>query len=136
MTRPDFSGTWRFNPAASSLQIAAPDDTIFVIDHRDPAFSVLRTHVKAGRRDTFSLDLTTDGQVTVLRRENLQLRAQAEWDGDCLVFATDLVRDGEAGRNVVRYTMTPDRRSIRADERFRSASLNYDNVWALDKVSD
>ncbi len=30
-TKPDFSGTWKFNPAKSRLEIAPPTRTIFVI---------------------------------------------------------------------------------------------------------
>lgn len=44
------------------------------------------------------------------------------------------MRAGEAATNIVRYTLSTDHKSFVADERFRSASLNYDNVWIMDKV--
>lgn len=132
--KPDFSGTWRFNPTASSLQIAAPDDTIFVITHQEPRLSLSRTHVIGDQRDTFSLELTTDGQEVLLDKESFQLRARAGWDGESLVFRADVVRAGEEGTNLVRYTLADDRNSIVAVERFRSRSMNYDNVWMLDRL--
>jgi hypothetical protein len=42
--KPDFSGTWIFNPAKSKLEIDPPTKSIFVIEHRDPKFSLSRTH--------------------------------------------------------------------------------------------
>ena len=61
MKGPDFSGTWAFNAATSRLQIPAPDSSEFAIEHRDPHFRLTRTLVMQGQRDTFSINLTTDG---------------------------------------------------------------------------
>lgn len=61
MPKPNFTGTWKFNPANSVLQIPAPDATVFVIDHREPVLRISRTHIVGEKQDTFSLDLTTDG---------------------------------------------------------------------------
>jgi hypothetical protein len=135
MAKPDFSGTWTFNPARSALQIAAPDATVFVIEHREPSLRIARTHVKGETRDTFSLDLTTDGQEVIKNSGDLSLAARAYWEHDTLVFETRVVRAGNAGTNVVRYRMAADRMSFVADERFRSAVMNYDNVWVMERTA-
>lgn len=114
------------------LQIPAPDGTLFVIDHREPLLRISRTHTVGEKRDTFSLDLTTDGQEVSVSRDDVQLDARAYWDGDTLVFDARLVRAGEEATNSVRYTLSTDRLSFVAEERFRSASLNYDNVWIME----
>jgi uncharacterized protein (TIGR00369 family) len=134
MPKPDFTGTWTFNPAKSVLQIPAPDATVFAVDHREPALRISRTHIVGEKQDTFSLDLTTDGREVAVDRADVRLRARAYWDGDTLVFDTTLVRAGEEATNVVRYTLSSDRRAFVAEERFRSASLNYDNIWTLDRA--
>jgi hypothetical protein len=134
MAKPDLSGTWRFNHAKSTLQIPAPDETIFIIDHRDPVLRLTRTHVSGESRDTFSIDLTTDGAEVTAERGDLQLVSYGSWDGEVLVFDTRLRRGGVEGTNIVRYTLAPDGRSITADERFRSEAMNYDNVWVLEKA--
>jgi hypothetical protein len=54
VAKPNFSGTWRFNPAKSALQISPPDATVFVIEHREPALRVARTHITGGKSDTFT----------------------------------------------------------------------------------
>jgi hypothetical protein len=133
MSRPDFSGTWRFNPARSVLQIPAPDSTLFVIDHREPLFRLSRTHVIGGKSDSFALDLTTDGQEVTLERGDLLLRARAYWDGDTLVFDSRLVRGGESATNVVRYRLGEAGDSFVAEESFRGEHLSYDNTWVLER---
>jgi len=134
MPKPNFSGTWRFNPGKSVLQIMPPDSTLFVIDHREPLLRISRTHVVGGESDTFTLDLTTDGREVTLERGDLRLRARAHWDDATLVFDTKVIRSGEEGANLVRYGLAPNLESLIAEERFRSKTLNYDNTWVLDKV--
>jgi len=132
--KPNFTGTWIFNHAKSKLEIAAPDETIFVIDHRDPVFRISRTHVARERRDTFTLDLTTDGQTVLADRGSLRLRSSAHWEGNTLVFDTSFTRSGEDATNVVRYDLVDNGRSLIAEESFRSRSMNYNNVWVLDQI--
>ena len=127
--KPDFSGTWKFDPSRSALQIAPPDETVFVIVHREPVFRLTRTHVFGDRRDTFSLELSTDGRETVLDHGDLRIRARAYWDGDTLAFDSRIARAGEEATNEVRYTLSADRGTFVAEERFRSGSLDHDNTW-------
>lgn len=134
MAKPDFIGTWEFNPAKSALQIAAPDSTIFTIDHREPRLHLARTHVAGQSRDTFEMDLATDGSETQLTKDDLQLRSRAHWDGDTLVFETVLMRGGEEATNIVRYTLDSSDQSFVAEERFRSRKLSYDNRWVMDRM--
>jgi hypothetical protein len=134
MPKPDFTGTWRFNPAQSVLQIKAPDSTEFIIEHREPALRISRTHTVGEERDTFSLALTTDGREVAADRGELKVRCRAYWDGDTLVFDSRLIGAGEEATNVVRYTLANGGQSFRAEERFRSRALNYDNLWVLDRV--
>lgn len=115
------------------LQITAPDSTEFVIKHREPALQISRTHIVGEKRDTFSIDLTTDGQEVSVDRGDLQICCRAYWDGDTLAFDSKLIRAGEEATNVVRYALTNSGQTFRAEERFRSSSLNYDNLWILDR---
>ena len=134
MPKPNYSGTWGFNPASSALQIPAPDATTFVIDHSEPVLRISRTHIAGDKRDTFSLDLTTDGKEVSLDHDDLRLRCRAYWDGDTIVFDSKLIRAGAEATNVVRYTLTNSGKTFRAEEQFRSSTLNYDNLWILDRV--
>ncbi len=134
MPKPDLSGSWRFDRDRSTLQIPAPDDTLVVLEHREPMLRITRTHVSGGARDTFSIELTTDGKVVEVHHGDLSLAARAYWDGDTLVFDTRILRGGEEASNVVRYSVTPDGATFLAEESLRSASLDYDNTWVLDRA--
>ena len=133
MAKPDFTGTWRFNAAKSALQIPAPDENTFVVDHRDPILRLARSYVMGATRDTFGIDLTTDGRETTMDRGDVQVRARAFWEGDVLAFESTVTRGGVTGTNAVRYEMAADRRSFVARERFRSEPMDYDNVWWMDR---
>jgi len=133
MKKLNFTGIWKYNSTKSSLQIQPPDESVFVIDHRDPVFKMSRTHVVGGKRDTLELDLTTDGKEISVERGDLRFRSRTFWDGEILVFETNLVQGGKEGLNIVRYTLTESGDSLSAVERFRSKDLNYDNTWVLDK---
>ncbi len=134
MPKPDLSGRWRFNRARSALEITAPDDTLLIIEHREPAFRLTRTHVSGVHRDTFTIDLTTDGEEVLTTHGDLRLRARAYWDGETLVFDTRIATAGGEATNVVRYSLSPDGRTFFGEESLRSASLSYDNRWVLDRT--
>ena len=134
MPKPNFTGTWTWVPARSVLEIPPPDATLFVITHQEPLLGICRTHVVGDSRDTFSVDLTTDAQPIAVERSGLQMRGRAYWDGDALVFDTTIVRAGEEATNVVRYTLSGDGRTLMAEERLRSGSRNYDNLWVFERV--
>jgi hypothetical protein len=133
MMKPDFTGTWTFNPSRSSLQIPAPDSTAFMIQHNEPRFHLERTHVFEGKSDTFSIDLTTDGEVVEINHAGLVICASLLWEGETLVFESTLNRDGKQGRNIVRYKLIDNEQVFLADERFQSEELNYENRWVFDK---
>jgi hypothetical protein len=115
------------------LEIAGPDSTLFVIDHREPFLRISRTHIAAGKTDSFTIDLSTDGTPVVIDRAGAQLRARAYWDDNTLVFDTTILQGEEEASNIVRYSLDLAGKSFIAAERFRSRTLNYDNRWVLDK---
>lgn len=134
MGRPDFTGTWAFNAGKSALQIPAPESSEFIIEHREPHFRLARTLVMQGQRDTFSIDLTTDGSPFRLSHpRGFEVRGRAYWDGDVLAFDSTIGQAGQQATNEVRYRLSGDGRTLTAEERFRGRDLSYDNIWVLDR---
>lgn len=88
------------------LQIPGPDASVFVIDHREPLFRLSRTHQFRGKRDTFELDLTTDGKEVAGEHGELHFRSRVYWEDETLVFETNVLQRGEEGVNIVRYTLS------------------------------
>jgi len=131
--KPNFSGTWQFSRARSQLGIPAPDGTTLSVKHRDPIFELTRTHVTNGNAATLTLDLRTDGSETIRDFPGFSLRVWLQWDGDELVFDAIVRRGEHTGRNTVRYRIA-DPNVLIADERYRGADTNYDNVWWFDRL--
>ncbi|MEW6732759.1 MAG: hypothetical protein AB1489_15645 [Acidobacteriota bacterium] len=133
MSKPNFTGVWKFNPTKSVLQIPAPDSTIFLIEHQEPVLHISRTHIVGEKSDTFTLDLTTDGKEVILDLDDLWVQARTYWDGEILVFDTNLVRAGKEATNLVRYKLADTLDMLIAEERLQSKELSYNNIWVLDK---
>ena len=134
MIKPDFSGTWRFNPSRSLLQIPPPDSTTFIIDHREPHFRLKRTLVHGQTADTFEIDLTTDGTPVRKRHGDLDFDGRLTWDADTLVFESFVTRGVETGTNIVRYQLADQGRTFIALEEVRSPNYNHSNRWVFDRA--
>lgn len=133
MGKPNFTGTWKFNPGKSALQIPPPESTTFVIEHNEPRFHLERTHVFGGKSDTFSIELTTDGEVVEFNHEGLLIRASLQWEGTTLVFDSTVTREGEQATNQVRYKLKDKNQVFEAEERFKSKELKYENTWIFNR---
>lgn len=133
MSRPDFSGTWRFNPSKSRLQIPLPESTVFVIDHREPHFHLERTHVFGETSDTFVIDLTTDGQTVRKSHRDVQILARLYWDAQALVFNSHVIRGNEKGTNIVRYQLADQGRTFIALEELSLPDHKHTNTWVFDR---
>jgi hypothetical protein len=132
--KPDFSGTWRASFTRSKLQMPAPESTVFVIDHREPEFRLTRTHSFAGKSDTWSVILRTDGSETVREEPGRTLRLRLRWQGDALRFSVRLALPGGLGSDDVRYTLSADGRTLTAREKYRDPGHAWDNLWVLERV--
>jgi hypothetical protein len=133
MAKPDFTGIWKFNRSRSSLQIPEPDSTTFVIEHREPRFRLCRTHVVGGNSDTFSIELTADGEQVVCNHGGLEIQARLRWERDTLVFDSELAREGTRATNVVRYRLGDAGQTLVAEESLRSAQHSHENTWVCDR---
>ncbi len=131
--KPDFSGSWLVNRAKSVLHIHAPDSTSFFINHHEPIFGLQRTHTVGETKDDFAIRLNIGGETITTSHRDLNISARAYWDGNVLVFHSDIMKGHEEGTNIVRYELSDDGRTIIADEDFRSSTLNYTNRWVLEK---
>ena len=129
--RPDFSGTWEYDPERSTLQIDRPERATVTIEHKEPHLRFSRTLVVRGEPHSLTIDLTTDGREHELHIDLGDIRARLDWEGAALVFDTLLARAGKTATNVVRYELSRDGLTLTARERFRSQDLDYDNVWVM-----
>ncbi|OGD11985.1 MAG: hypothetical protein A2Y86_01795 [Candidatus Aminicenantes bacterium RBG_13_62_12] len=130
---PDFSGVWNLNLKESLLQIPPPDSGIFRIEHKDPVFHLSRTFVRAGREDTWEIEITTDGKEAVQEGKTETFRGRLTWQGDDLFLDSTISIGARTATNKVAYHLSNDGRRLTATESFRGPRLKYDNVWVFDK---
>lgn len=131
--KPDFSGTWKFDPERSSLQITPPDASTFVIEHDDPHWRLERTHVFGGKSDTLTLELTTDGGLVTSTIDGWQRRARMHWEDRTLVLDSMTSRGEQVTTVVVRYKLEDDGRTFIAEEHLERGRESHDNLWVFEK---
>lgn len=132
-TLPDFSGIWRLDASRTVLQTPSPDSSVFTIEHREPRFHLSRIHYFGEESDTFSINLTTDGVEMEHGYPNFQLKGRAYWDGEVLVFDSQLMMDGDSGTNVVRYSLADNGRTFMADEHQVMGQISHENKWVFER---
>ena len=130
---PNFTGTWFFNSAKSRLEIPSPDSTIFIIDHQEPVVRVFRTHARAGTLDTATVTLRTDSSEIRMELRGAQITSRSWWEGRELVFWSALARGDQRASQVVRYSLSDDRRTFTAIETVDAGAASHVNRWIFDR---
>ncbi len=130
---PDLSGTWVLSHARSSLEIAAPDSSIFVIDHVGPTLAARRTHVLDGVVNVVETSLTADSVLRTVRVGELEIPTRVYWDGAVLVLDQAWSQGGVDVTNLVRYTLVDGGETLIADESMRAGPSGHHNVWTFER---
>jgi hypothetical protein len=131
LSKPDFSGSWVLDLSRSSLEIAPPDSSIFVIEHDDPDLVGRRTHYLGGVSDASSAQLTTDSVLAAVRAGDLEIPTRVYWDGHVLVLDQAWTRGDVRITNLVRYTLEDGGQTLIADERMSADGDTHHNVWVF-----
>ena len=134
--RPDFSGTWRFDPAKSGLEMNAPTSSLFVIEHQDPRFKLTRTHTWGERSDTLSFESTTDGEERYKEDRGYESWTRMYWMGHELVLDMKLAHRGEKGTNVVHYKLADEGDTFIAAEWYHMPGEQHHNYWVFERVME
>ena len=133
LNKPNLTGTWIFNPQASTVEGSAPSASTFYIKHDEPHFHLSRTHVFNGKSDTWSIDLVTDGKHEVVEHNSYYTaRTRMYWEGSSLVLDMKMVtKKGERATNLVKYSLSEDGKTFIALERYKDSTEQHLNKWVL-----
>ena len=133
--KPDFSGTWRFNPVESRLEMDVPTQSIlkFVIEHEDPKFKLTRAHTLGERTNTLSWEVTTDGKEHHRKDGEFQSWMRMTWMGEELVLESRLANRGERGTNVAHYRLADGGKKFIVAEWYHMPSSQHHNLWVFDR---
>lgn len=129
---PNLTGTWVLNSAKSHLEVPSPDSTIFVIRHQEPTVRMFRTHARAGRLDTVTITLRTDSSEVHWELLGAKVISRSWWEGNELVFWSALARGAQQASQVVRYSLSADRRTFTAVEAVDAGAASHVNRWVFD----
>ncbi len=121
--KPDFSGTWKLDPAASVIAPAPGESGSgavsasllepMVVKHTADTLAVTQ---KPGD-DAFTFTYKLDGSASTLAwpsgaGETIDATAVAKWDGDTLRISTHIPINGRTYENTEAWSLTRDRLTI------------------------
>ena len=135
-TKPDFSGTWIFNPTKSKLEMEAPTKYVVVTEHRDPKMSSTATRTWTWGEESPTYRATTDGKERYTKDGEFELWTRHYWMGEELVREDKIVHGDEEGTNVVHYRLTDGGKTLVAAEWIHMPSEQHHNLWVFDRAPE
>ena len=89
--KPNFSGTWKMNPAKSAYgQIPPPESFTRNIEHAEPSISIAEEQTGPGSQPPSKRAMKTDGQPVMNEINNIPVKLTATWDGAALMANTNV----------------------------------------------
>lgn len=111
--KPDFSGTWVLDLTKSDFgMMPAPTSRRDVIDHKEPALSIVRTQNSANGEATANLVYKVDGQPHVNDAAGQQVTSTLAWEGTTLVITSNLTLPQGEILIVDRMTLSDDGKTM------------------------
>jgi hypothetical protein len=129
---PNFSGHWKLNTEKSKLDEPYQEER--TIDHKDPELTVSSKASVDGEDEESTIKYRTDGQRTRNMIDGDPLFTTAHWDGDVLVFDSELISDTDTTELHDRWTLSADGKHLTVS---RKQKVGYDErelVYVFDLV--
>jgi hypothetical protein len=129
---PNFSGHWKLNAEKSKLDEPYQEER--TIDHKDPQLTVSSKASVDGEEEESTVKYRTDGQRTRNMIDGDPLFTTAHWDGDVLVFDSEIISDTDTTELHDRWTLSSDGKHLTVS---RKQKVGYDErelVFVFDLV--
>ena len=129
--RPDFSGVYILDRAASALSPAASAIVAarMSITHEDPRFACSARFASTDDAVEFSFERSTDGKAT----DGPLVVSRCYWERDTLVSEDPMQMGDATGVMTWRYDLLAGGQCLRATERIRGGGRDQDNVWEFER---
>ena len=85
--KPDFSGTWKMNPAKSKFERGGPDGITIKFEQKDGAISEVMTLNNGGNERNVEAKYSADGKETDVPMGPETAKGSIKWEGEMLVIA-------------------------------------------------
>ena len=133
---PNFTGEWIVNTTQSNWgQMPAPTRFNQKITHNDPDLKVVTEQTGAFGDFTSDFSFTTDGKECPNQMNDFKMKSTVKWDGDTLVFDSQMDFQGTAITGTERWTMSADGKTITRQQHFSGPMGEGDATVVLDKVN-
>lgn len=129
---PNFSGHWKLNTEKSKLDEPYQEER--TIDHKDPELTVSSKASVDGEEEESTIKYRTDSKQTRNMIDGDPLFTTAHWDGDVLVFDSELISDTDTTELHDRWTLSADGKHLTVS---RKQKVGYDErelVFVFDLV--
>jgi hypothetical protein len=134
LAKPDFSGSWKLNPAKSDFgEMPSPSSMTSTITHQEPNLkNVVKQSSDMGDIE-YESNYTTDGKECVNTLMNAPLTSVLKWDGDVLTIDSK----GKFGDNEFtmqdRWALSEDGKTLTINRTFKSAMGDGAQKLVLEK---
>ena len=127
---PNFSGHWKLNTEKSKLDEPYQEER--TIDHKDPELTVSSKATVEGEEQNSTAKFRTDGKETRNMIDGDPLFSTAHWDGDALVFESQLISDTETDEFHDRWTLSADGKHLTVARKQKVGSDERELVLVFD----
>jgi hypothetical protein len=130
--KPNFTGTWKMNAAASEFPPgAAPESISRTISHAEPRLLIDEEQLGAAGAQKTTRKYTTDGAKMTFESQGAQVDSTAAWDGDTLVIVSKVPAIGVEFTD--RMTLSADGNTLTSAVRISSPQGAIDVKVAFDR---
>jgi hypothetical protein len=127
---PNFSGHWKLNVEKSKLDDPYQEER--TVDHKDPDLTVSLKAVSDGEEEESSAKYRTDRKETRNMIDGDPLFTTAHWDGDALVFESQIVSDTDTIELHDRWTLSADGKLLTVTRKQKVGRDERDLVFVFD----
>jgi hypothetical protein len=127
---PNFSGHWKLNVEKSKLDDPYQEER--TVDHKDPDLTVSLKAVSDGEEEESSAKYRTDRKETRNMIDGDPLFTTAHWDGDALVFESQIVSDTDTIELHDRWTLSTDGKLLTVTRKQKVGRDERDLVFVFD----
>ncbi len=129
---PNFSGHWKLNTEKSKLDEPYQEER--TIDHKDPELTVSSKVSADGEEEESTVKYRTDGKQTRNMIDGDPLFTTAHWDGDVLVFDSEIISDTDTTGLHDRWTLSPDGKHLTVERKQKAGYDERELVFVFDLV--
>ncbi len=127
---PNFSGHWKLNVEKSKLDDPYQEER--TVDHKDPDLTVSLKAVSDGEEEESTAKYRTDRKETRNMLDGDPLFTTAHWDGDALLFDSQIISDTDTIELHDRWTLSSDGKLLTVTRKQKVGRDERDLVFVFD----